>query len=327
VKEQAVAMRQTSGGGDILVLVPHSVPGLESLGFSTMTIIRLETLRGGAGIMKKLLVVIIGIALFLGLFSIGSATAAANLPNLIIWTSYDIGTSTYMQTACMADGVTKKTGLRLRVMPSGNEMSRLLPVRGKQAHFAATSSVSTYGASNGLWDFARYDWGPQPLRQFLPVTDYDQAISIGTTASANIKTLNDLKGKRLTWIPGAPAINLAMEASLAFAGLTWDDVIKIPAPSLATSMQFLGEGQADAAWCTTNSPVMLELERNPHGLYWPEYPPEDKAGWERMNKIAPFFVPARGFVFQRHFVPQEQGAGAEDLDIGGGGRRAAVMPL
>jgi len=144
---------------------------------------------------------------------------------------------------------------------------------------------------NGLWDYAKYDWGPQPLRQILSVIDYDQGIAIGTAADANIKTLKDLKGKRLTYIPGGPALNSAMEATLAFAGLTWNDVTKIPAPSLGTSMKFLGEGKADAAWASTTSPAMLEVDRSPRGVYWPEYPPGDKAGWERMQKIAPYFIP------------------------------------
>jgi TRAP transporter TAXI family solute receptor len=224
-------------------------------------------------------------------FMIGTDASAAELPKLIVWTSYDVGTSTYVQTACMADGVTKKTGLKLRVLPSGNDMSRLLPLRSKTAHFATSSGPSVYSGVNGLWDYAKYDWGPQPLRQILSVIDYEQGIAIGTAADANIKTLKDLKGKRLTYIPGGPALNSAMEATLAFAGLTWNDVTKIPAPSLGTSMKFLGEGKADAAWASTTSPAMLEVDRSPHGVYWPEYPPGDKAGWERMHKIAPYFIP------------------------------------
>ncbi|MGB4189619.1 MAG: TAXI family TRAP transporter solute-binding subunit [Syntrophales bacterium] len=239
----------------------------------------------------KWAVLMMALCWVMGGVSICSAAGAAKLPDLIIFTSYDVGTSTYMQTACMADGITKKTGMKVRVLPSGNDMSRILPLRSKTAHFATTSAPSCFAGMNGFWDFAKYDWGPQAFRQVLSVIDYDQGIVIGTAASANIKTLKDLKGKRLTWIPGGPALNSAMEATLAFAGLTWNDVIKVPAPSLGTSMKFLGEGKADAAWSSTTSPVMFEVERSPHGVYWPEYPPEDKAGWERLHKIAPYFIP------------------------------------
>jgi TRAP transporter TAXI family solute receptor len=217
--------------------------------------------------------------------------AAPKLPDLITWATYDVGTSTYMQTACMADGVTKKTGMKIRILPSGNDFGRLIPVRSGNAHFSVMSGVSAYAGAHGLWDYAKYEWGPQPLRQILGVIDEEQGISVAVAADANIKTLKDLKGKRVTYVPGGTSINVCMEATLAFAGLTWNDVVRIPAPSLGTSMKFLGEGKADAAWASTTSPAMFEVERSPHGVYWPEYPTEDKGGWERMLKVAPFVIP------------------------------------
>ena len=243
------------------------------------------------GTKSKWAMVMITLFLAMGVLSICSDAAAAKLPELIIWTTYDVGTSTYMQTACMADGVTKKTGIKLRILPSGNDIGRLIPVRSGIAHFSTMSGPSAYSGMNGLLDYARYEWGPQSFRQILSVVDYDQSISVAVAADSNIKTLKDLKGKRVTYIPGGTAINACMEATLAFAGLTWNDVTKIPAPSLATSMKFIGEGKTDAAWASTTSPVMFEVERSPHGVFWPEYPLEDKAGWEKMLKVAPYLVP------------------------------------
>jgi uncharacterized protein len=213
------------------------------------------------------------------------------LPQMVIWTAYDVGTTTYMQTACMADGVTKKVGMKIRILPSGNDIGRLIPVKSNVAHFATMSAGSAYACINGLYEYGRYEWGPQPIRQLLAVIDRDQGFAIATAATANIKTPKDLKGKRLTVIPGGTSLNLNSEATLAFGGLTWDDVIKIPAPSLATSMKFIGEGKTDAAFASTTSPAMYEVERSPYGVYWPELPTDDKAGWERLLKVAPFFIP------------------------------------
>lgn len=217
--------------------------------------------------------------------------ARAGMPDLVVFTTYDLGSSNYMQAACMADGLIKKTGFRIRILPCANDPARLLPIRSGRAHFSALGASTAYIATNALYEFASYEWGPQPLRQILPVTDWDQGYGVVAAADSNIKTLKDLKGKRVTYVPGGLSINIAMEATLAFAGLTWNDVIKIPAPSLGTSMQFIGEGKADAAWASTVAPAMYEVERSPHGVYWPGYPADDKAGWERLSKVAPYMIP------------------------------------
>ncbi len=232
--------------------------------------------------------------LLLGAMPPGFAAAQVDLkklPPMVVWTAYDVGTTTYMQTACMADGVTKKTGMKIRILPSGNDIGRLIPVKSNVAHFATMSAGTAYACINGMHEYGRYEWGPQPIRQILAVIDREQGFGIATAATANIKTPKDLKGKRLTLIPGGTSLNLNSEATLAFGGLTWDDVIKIPAPSLATSMKFIGEGKTDAAFASTTSPAMYEVERSPYGVHWPELPADDKAGWERLLKVAPFMVP------------------------------------
>jgi uncharacterized protein len=239
-------------------------------------------------------VVAFAVILFLGAMLPGYVAAQVDLkklPPMVIWTAYDVGTTTYMQTACMADGVTKKVGMKIRILPSGNDIGRLIPVKSHVAHFATMSAGSAYACINGLYEYGRYEWGPQPIRQILAVIDRDQGFSIATAATANIKTPKDMKGKRLTLIPGGTSLNLNSEATLAFGGLTWDDVVKIPAPSLATSMKFIGEGKTDAAFASTTSPAMYEVERSPYGVHWLELPADDKAGWERLLKVAPFMVP------------------------------------
>ena len=36
-----------------------------------------------------------------------------------------------------------------------------------------------------------------------------------------------LKGMRVAWVKGSPALNVNNQAYLAFGGLTWDDVEKV----------------------------------------------------------------------------------------------------
>jgi ABC-type nitrate/sulfonate/bicarbonate transport system substrate-binding protein len=58
----------------------------------------------------------------------------------------------------------------------------------------------------------------------------DANLSVATAKDANINTVADLKGKRVAWVRGSDALNIGVEAVLAFAGLTWDDVVKVEFP-------------------------------------------------------------------------------------------------
>ena len=48
--------------------------------------------------------------------------------------------------------------------------------------------------------------------------------AIAVTKSSGIETYEDLRGRRVAYIKGSPALNVNTEAYLAYAGLTWDDV-------------------------------------------------------------------------------------------------------
>jgi len=110
-------------------------------------------------------------------------------------------------------------------------------------------------------------------------------------ADAGVKTMADLKGKRVTWIVGSPALNHNIASGLAFAGLTWDDVVKVETPGFTAAWQAIINNQADASFSSTVSGTVKKLEASPRGLYWIPMPHSDKAGWARVKKIAPYTSP------------------------------------
>lgn len=79
---------------------------------------------------------------------------------------------------------------------------------------------------------------------------YRNAIGIVVRADSDIKTPADLKGKRVTGVFSAhkTCAKLA-SATIANAGLTWDDVKVVPVTSTVPSIRALAEGRADAALC------------------------------------------------------------------------------
>ncbi|MGC1441073.1 MAG: TAXI family TRAP transporter solute-binding subunit, partial [Burkholderiaceae bacterium] len=108
---------------------------------------------------------------------------------------------------------------------------------------------------------------------------------------AGIKTVADLKGKRVTWVKGSPALNTNVEAFLAFGGLTWDDVVKVEVPGWGQSAEAVINGQADATWGSTASSAYNKVAASPRGIFWISLPHSDEAAWKRSQKINPIWIP------------------------------------
>jgi TRAP transporter TAXI family solute receptor len=236
---------------------------------------------------KNLLALTLFLSAAMAVFAGPAAAESGDLPKTMVWSCYDVGSSGYVQASAIADAFVKKYGVRVRLLPSGTSIGRLMPITTRRVDLGFLAN-EVYFAAEGLYDFSEIEWGPQDLRLILA---HPTTIALATTKVSGIKTLQDLKGKRLSYIPGAPTLNIKGEAFLAFAGLTWDDVKKVEFPSYGASLKALIEGKTDASVVSTTASIMYELETSPKGLYWPPFPPENKAGWARMLKIAPFLSP------------------------------------
>jgi len=112
-------------------------------------------------------------------------------------------------------------------------------------------------------------------------------------ADAGIKTPADLKGKRISWVVGGPALNQNVAAVLAFAGLTWDDVQKVEFGGYAASLDAIINNQSDAAYSVSVAGKAYALEKSPRGLNYLYMPASDTEGWKRTKAIAPFMIPMK----------------------------------
>jgi TRAP transporter TAXI family solute receptor len=108
---------------------------------------------------------------------------------------------------------------------------------------------------------------------------------------SGIKKASDMKGKRAAYVIGSPTLRAQMLAHLAFAGLTWNDVIKVEFPSYVSAIRGLMEGTTDMASVATTTPVCYEVESSPMGISYVPLPAGDKEGWARLKKIAPYYIP------------------------------------
>lgn len=223
----------------------------------------------------------------------GAANAEDKLPSTLAWTAYDVGSGGYNQAVAIGGALKRKMGVNLRVLPGKNDVSRQIPLREKKVQFSATGLGASYFAQEGVHEFGEKSWGPQEVRLLL-TSNSDGGLSIGVANDLGIKTMADLKGKRVAWVHGSPSLNENIGAVLRFAGLTWDDVVKVEFSGFGPAWDGIIANQVDAAWASTTSGKAYQLETSPRGIFWPPLPHNDKAGWARMKEVAPFFVPIMG---------------------------------
>ncbi len=213
-----------------------------------------------------------------------NGTSGIDKSQIMTWTSYDVGSAGYVQAAAVANAITKETGINIRIMPSGTSVGRLTPLKSGQAKYGLLSD-EVFFASEGLYEFANYEWGPQDLRVLLQPPS---PTVLAVTKESGIKTPADLKGKKIAWVQASPSLYVKTEALLAFANLTWDDVEKIEVPSHGDALNGLIEGRIDAAIATPTVSKIYELENSPQGLHWLEFPEDDVEGWKRVQEITPW---------------------------------------
>jgi TRAP transporter TAXI family solute receptor len=222
-----------------------------------------------------------------------AAAQSIKLPETLTWTAYDVGSGGYNQAVAIGNALKNKLKVNLRVLPGKNDVSRNIPLRDGKVPFSANGVGGSYLAQEGVYEFGARDWGPQAVRS-LVLNNGDALLTIITAKDANIIMPADFKGKRVAWVVGAPSLNQNITALLAFANLTWNDVKKVEFGGFGAAMNGIVANQVDAAFSSTISGPAYKIASSPRGIRYPTFPHSDKAGWARVQKIAPFFVPAFG---------------------------------
>jgi TRAP transporter TAXI family solute receptor len=213
-----------------------------------------------------------------------------NMPRTVAWSAYPTGTGGYSQAVAIGNILQRQYGVNLRVVPGRNDVSRLATLNAGRVHMSAGGSEAVY-AQEGILNFASRIWGPQPIRAVLSNYSTSCSFSLATAEDADIRAVADVRGKRVTWVQGAPSLNNALTALLSYANLTWDDVEMVEVGGYNASIDAVINNRADVAGGACNSPPFLRLETSPRGLYWVEFPPEDREAVQRVRDRLPWYVP------------------------------------
>lgn len=224
----------------------------------------------------------------------GSAVSPAlaqdiKLPTTMAFTAYDTGTSGFNIAVGVGKMMKDKYGSDIRVLPAGNDVARLAPLRANRA-VLAWMGTGSYFAQEGVFEFGVKEWGPQALQMTLSTVDCN-GLSVGVAKDSGVKDWKDFRGKRLGFVVGSPALNQNALAIIAYAGLTQKDVKIVEFASYGAMWKGVINNDADGAFGSTVTGPAKELESSPRGIVWPELPADDKAAWDRVKKVGAFFNP------------------------------------
>ena len=231
----------------------------------------------------------IRIALGAAALGIALSAQAQKLPSTLTFTAYDTGSSGFNIAVAVGKTLKDKHGTDVRVLPAGNDVARLAPLKANRAQ-ASAMGIGVYFAQEGVFEFGVKDWGPQPLRLIL-ASSACNAISLGVAKDTGVKEIKDLKGKRIGMVVGSPALNQNAFAIIAFGGLTRNDVKLVEFSSYGAMWKGIINNEVDAAIASTISGQAKEAEASPRGLLFPPTPAADSAGWERLRKFGPYYAP------------------------------------
>ena len=234
--------------------------------------------------------IVVFFAFNLSASTLSYAAEGIDLPKTIAWSAYPTGTGGYSQAVAIGSILQRQYNVNLRVIPGRNDVSRLATLRANRVHFSAGGSEAVY-AQEGVLNFASKIWGPQPIRALMSNYSDSCSFTFATATDANVNSVADIKGKRVTFVQGAPSLNNATAALLSYANLTWDDVTPVEVGGYNASIDAVLNNRADVVGGACNSPPFLRIEASPRGLTSPALPHDDLEAVARVRSRLPWYVP------------------------------------
>jgi TRAP transporter TAXI family solute receptor len=234
----------------------------------------------------------LGVALLSGALAITAAASAfadGGIPKKLVFSAYDFGSSGFAQASGIANAFKQVHGTRIRIIPSGTSIGRMLPLAQRKVDYAFLAS-GTYFGSEGTYDFASPDWGPQDLRCVLSPPAITGLVTLG---NSKFNDATKIKGIRLGYVKGNPSVNVKTDAVAHFAGLKEGEYEKVWHGGYGVMKTSLLTGKIDAFLSSPSSGFSKEIEASPNGIGWLEFDPNDAEAWARMTKVAPMYSPGK----------------------------------
>lgn len=149
---------------------------------------------------------------------------------------------TSQASAAISKVISQKTEIQMRVQPYGGTGAYVPLVSSGQLEFGLANEIETSSAVTGT---GIYKGRPQPDLLIAALLQPFR-VAIYTRKDSKIRTVKDLKGKRVPsgWV-SQKIIGILMNGQLANAGLTYDDVKRVPAPNVVGGANDFAAGKTD----------------------------------------------------------------------------------
>jgi TRAP-type uncharacterized transport system substrate-binding protein len=165
----------------------------------------------------------------------------------------------------------QQTGMRVRITQAGGRLRTQGIADGR--FFSVNIVTTELPMYVEAWQSeADPQWGPFPMRAVWPMSMSNQGYAV--PSDSPIETPLDIKpGIRIGWMSFASTGKHPIQALLAWAGLTEDQIVWVPAGSYNAMVRMIDLGKADLIYCFPFSPAVIEAETAPAGLKWVELNP------------------------------------------------------
>jgi TRAP transporter TAXI family solute receptor len=227
--------------------------------------------------------------------------ALAKTPKNVSLVSWGVGSMFHSMSSAVADGVKKNSNIKTSIIPSSNDIGRLLPVKTGEAEMFIAAGSTGWLSTRGAGIFSQPQWGPQRLRIAWRGGAYYTAFF--TRGDSGIKTLKDVKGKRVGQVPGSPTLNWLMQGAVSFGGYNLDQVKMVNMSGYGPSAKAVIQGSLDLFVGSTTSGYVRECAAKPAGIQWMDLDSSDKAAWERLWEYAPW----AGYGVPKIYAGKEKG--------------------
>lgn len=173
------------------------------------------------------------------------------------------GTMSYSSGSAIAKLIAEKTGMQARVQPNSGE-SVLIPMLGTgELDFAIANVIETGEAIQGERVFKDR---PAEHLQIASVM-FPLKTALFVREDSDIKTISDLKGKRVTHgFTAMSSLTTVLDALLATDGLKASDIQPVMVPNVARGADELASGNVDAFFFAVGAGKVTEVDASVGGL-------------------------------------------------------------